>query len=208
MKRLSDELMYISSLLSLTHISRSHFLFPIQQSAKSGPAKASKSGQPEPEPEPPIITAYLATDIGGPAVIDSYSEQEAYCVSQNQRLCKLEELCPTRPIYNLSPFDQAYTPGFTVPADIVGEDSWVAYDTSDTTLEKDKCSPPRSVRDGCNILGGCAGNGWVQIGNWPGNTVGVPDACNSHCELTTACPSWGTANGGGYTPNAVVCCSK
>ena len=129
-----------------------------------------------------------------PADFDSYAEQQASCEAKGQRLCKLAELCPNRGYYE-KPFDTAFARGFDAPAIVANSDSWVAYDTNDDTR-----------RDNCNTvgttIGGCPGNGWVQVGL----RAGGKSLCNTHCEVANACPPWGNVDGGSYTPNSFICC--
>lgn len=125
---------------------------------------------------------------GDQLLFDTHAKQKLQCENQGQRLCKLAEICPNRPEY-YAPFSQAsiesFTPGIAGNQP-VGTDSWVAYDTDDETR-----------KDNCNTVGGCPGNGWVQIGLW-GGIAPAGATCNTHCEAQgvfsrpQSCPSWGT----------------
>lgn len=148
------------------------------------------------------ITVYTSIDFTNNLVPGTWDAHQLFCEGEEQRLCKLDELCPSRPQYYASAstllFDQVFVPSFAVPTD-VAPDNWVAYDTDDETRQ-----------DNCNVYGGCADNGWVQIGTWyPGSTYDA--TCNTHCEVgpgvsAEACPLWGAGEGTAYGPNTVVCC--
>ena len=156
-----------------------------------------------------VIELYTSVDVSDTEVdifestvtvssFDTYNEQAAACVAQGMRLCRLDELCPTRGVLGAKSGQASFPRGFDIPGSVATSDSWVAYDTSGWY---------GPTHDNCGDAGGCAGNGWVQIGTWAGGHT-----CKTHCEVTAElynaamCPSWGTVDGGAYTPNSYICC--